>query len=186
MHVCVLSPIASIALGFSFRRGEEPKAVAPSYTSGHVLPVSGLRRRCQVWYDPRRSERTSEVANKRIPFAAIAHGHSLAEAIVDAIKVTTTGDRSGLARDCRKPVVLPHIRGYAAEDGRRAGLRPGRGAVERSRAPGAPRRHHSEAPHRRGLWVEHEFQTIGRRVMLLDAGRVFDEVAVQPPPFFWR
>ena len=88
---------------------------------------------------------------KRNPFAAIARGHDLAEAIVDAI---------------REPLLVlgPDLRVIAASrsfyrtfavtprktEGR-VGVRPGRRAVEHPQAAGAPRRHHSKAPDRRVL-----------------------------------
>ena len=113
---------------------------------------------------------------KRNPFAAIAHGHDLAEAIVDAI---------------REPLLVldPDLRVIAASRSfyRTFAVTPrktegrllfelGDGRVEHPRAPRAllediiPKRRTVEA-----YEVEHEFPSIGRRVMLLNARRVFDE-----------
>ena len=112
---------------------------------------------------------------KRNPFASIGHGHSLAEAIVDAI---------------REPllVLAPDLRVIAASrsfyrtfavtprktEGRRVfDLGDGQWNIPGLRAlleDIIPKRSTVEA-----YEVEHEFPSIGRRVMLLNARRVFDE-----------
>ena len=83
--------------------------------------------------------------------------------------------RSGPARDCREPLVLPDFRRDAPEDRRPASLRAGRRAVKH---PGLRTILEDIIPKRRTVEayeVEHEFPSIGRRVMLLNARRVFDE-----------
>jgi two-component sensor histidine kinase len=112
---------------------------------------------------------------KRNPFADVAHGHELAEAIVDAI---------------REPLLVldPGLRVIAASrsfyrtfavtprktEGRQLfELGDGQWNIPRLRTlleDVIPKRRTVEA-----YEVEHEFPTIGRRVMLLNARRVFDE-----------
>ena len=115
------------------------------------------------------------MAIKRNPFINIAHGHDLAEAIVDAI---------------REPLLVldPDLRVIAASrsfyrtfavtprktEGRLVfELGDGQWNIPRLRAlleDIIPKRRTVEA-----YEVEHEFPSIGRRVMLLNARRVFDE-----------
>ena len=112
---------------------------------------------------------------KRNPFAAIAHGHDLAEAIVDAI---------------REPLLVldPDLRVIAASRSfyRTFAVTPrkteGQLVFELGdgqwNIPGLRALLEDIIPKRRTVEayeVEHEFQTIGRRVMLLNARRVFDE-----------
>jgi two-component sensor histidine kinase len=112
---------------------------------------------------------------KHNPFTAIAHGHSLAEAIVDAI---------------REPLLVldPDLRVIAASrsfyrtfavtprktEGRQLfELGDGQWNIPALRTllvDVIPKRRTVEA-----YEVEHEFPSIGRRVMLLNARRVFDE-----------
>jgi two-component sensor histidine kinase/PAS domain-containing protein len=112
---------------------------------------------------------------KRNPFAAIAHGHELAEAIVDAI---------------REPLLVldPDLRVIAASRSfyRTFAVTPrkteGRQLFELGdgqwNIPGLRILLEDVIPKRRTVEayeVEHEFPSIGRRVMLLNARRVFDE-----------
>jgi chemotaxis protein methyltransferase CheR len=112
---------------------------------------------------------------KRNPFAAIAHGHDLAEAIVDAI---------------REPLLVldPDLRVIAASrsfyrtfavtprktEGQKVfDLGDGQWNIPKLRAlleDIIPKRRTVES-----YEVEHEFPSIGRRVMLLNGRRVFDE-----------
>ena len=112
---------------------------------------------------------------KRNPFAAIAHGHDLAEAIVDAI---------------REPLLVldPDLRVIAESRSfyRTFAVAPrktkGRLLFELGdgqwNIPGLTILLENIIPKRRTVEayeVEHEFPSIGRRVMLLNARRVFDE-----------
>jgi two-component sensor histidine kinase len=112
---------------------------------------------------------------KRNPFAAIGRGHDLAEAIVDAI---------------REPLLVldPDLRVIAASRSfyRTFAVTPrkteGQLVFELGdgqwNIPGLRALLEDIIPKRRTVEayeVEHEFQTIGRRVMLLNARRVFDE-----------
>jgi len=111
----------------------------------------------------------------RNPFAAIAHGHSLAEAIVDAV---------------REPLVVldPDLRVVAASRSfyRTFAVAPrkteGKLVFELGdgqwNIPGLRALLEDIIPKHRTVEayeVEHEFPSIGRRVMLLNARRVFDE-----------
>ena len=112
---------------------------------------------------------------KRNPFAAIAHGHDLAEAIVDAI---------------REPLLVldPDLRVIAASRSfyRTFAVTPrkteGKLVFELGdgqwNIPGLRKVLEDIIPKRRTVEayeVDHEFPSIGRRVMLLNARRVFDE-----------
>ena len=112
---------------------------------------------------------------KRNPFAAIGHGHDLAEAIVDAI---------------REPLLVldPDLRVIAASRSfyRTFAVTPrtteGRLVFDLGEGqwniPGLRTLLEDIIPKRRTVEayeVEHEFPSIGRRVMLLNARRVFDE-----------
>ena len=112
---------------------------------------------------------------KRNPFAAIAHGHDLAEAIVDAI---------------REPLLVldPNLRVIAASRSfyRTFAVAPrkteGRLLFELGdgqwNIPGLRKLLEDIIPERRTVEayeVDHEFPSIGRRMMLLNARRVFDE-----------
>ena len=112
---------------------------------------------------------------KRNPFAAIAHGHDLAEAIVDSI---------------REPLLVldPDLRVIAASRSfyRTFGVTPrkteGKLVFELGdgqwNIPGLRTILEDIIPKRRTVEsyeVEHEFPSIGRRVMLLNARRVFNE-----------
>ena len=112
---------------------------------------------------------------KRNPFAAITHGHSLAEAIVDAIREPLLV----LDPDLRVIAASPSFyRTFAVTPRKTEGqlvfdLGDGQWNIPGLRAlleDIIPKRRTVEA-----YEVEHEFQTIGRRVMLLNARRVFDE-----------
>jgi two-component sensor histidine kinase len=112
---------------------------------------------------------------KRNPFAAIAHGHSLAEAIVDAMReplLVLDLDLRVIAASrsfYRTFAVTPHkTEGQLIFE-----LGDGQWNIPGLRAlleDIIPKRRTVEA-----YEVEHEFPTIGRRVMLLNARRVFDE-----------
>ena len=112
---------------------------------------------------------------KRNPFAAIAHGHDLAEAIVDAI---------------REPLLVldPDLRVIAASRSfyRTFAVTPRKTQGQlifelgdgQWNIPGLRALLEDIIPKRRTVEayeVEHEFPSIGRRVMLLNARRVFDE-----------
>jgi chemotaxis protein methyltransferase CheR len=112
---------------------------------------------------------------KRNPFAALAHGHDLAEAIVDAI---------------REPLLVldPDLRVIAASRSfyRTFAVTPRKTEGKlvfdlgggQWNIPGLRALLEDVIPKRRTVdayEVEHEFPAIGRRVMLLDARRVFDE-----------
>jgi two-component sensor histidine kinase len=112
---------------------------------------------------------------KRNPFAAIAHGHSLAEAIVDAIREPL------LVLDLDLRVIAASrsfYRTFAVTPRKTEGrlvfeLGDGQWDIPGLRAllqDIIPKRRTVEA-----YEVEHEFPAIGRRVMLLNARRVFDE-----------
>jgi len=112
---------------------------------------------------------------KRNPFAAITHGHSLAEAIVDAIREPL------LVLDLDLRVIAASrsfYRTFAVTPRKTEGrlvfeLGDGQWNIPRLRAlleDIIPKRRTVEA-----YEVEHEFPAIGRRVMLLNARRVFDE-----------
>ena len=89
---------------------------------------------------------------KRNPFAAIAHGHDLAEAIVDAIREPLLVLDPDLRVIAASRSFYRTFRGDATQDGRPIGVRPGRRAVEHPQgSAGAPRRHHSKAPDGRVL-----------------------------------
>jgi chemotaxis protein methyltransferase CheR len=115
------------------------------------------------------------VATKRNLFAAVAQGHDLAEAIVDAI---------------REPLLVldPELRVIAASRSfyRTFAVAPrkteGRLLFELGdgewNIPGLRTLLEDIIPKRRTVEayeVEHEFPSIGRRLMLLNARRVFDE-----------
>ena len=112
---------------------------------------------------------------KRNPFAAIARGHDLAEAIVDAI---------------REPLLVlgPDLRVIAASRSfyRTFAVTPRKTEGQlifdlgdgQWNIPGLRALLEDIIPKRRTVKayeVEHEFPSIGRRVMLLNARRVFDE-----------
>ena len=112
---------------------------------------------------------------KRNPFAAIAHGHDLAEAIVDAIREPL------LVLDPDLRVIAASrsfYRTFAVTPGKTEGqlvfdLGDGQWNIPKLRAlleDIIPKRRTVES-----YEVEHEFQEIGRRVMLLNARRVFNE-----------
>ncbi len=112
---------------------------------------------------------------KRNPFAAIARGHDLAEAIVDAIREPL------LVLDPDLRVIAASrsfYRTFAVTPRRTEGrmvfeLGDGQWNIRGLRAlleDIIPKRRTVEA-----YEVEHEFPSIGRRVMLLNARRVFDE-----------
>ena len=109
------------------------------------------------------------------PFAAIAHGHSLAEAIVDAVREPLLV----LDRDLRVIAASRSFyRTFAVAPRKTRGrllfdLGDGQWNIPSLRTlleDIVPKRRTVEA-----YEVEHEFPTIGRRVMLLNARRVFDE-----------
>ena len=112
---------------------------------------------------------------KRNPFAAIARGHDLAEAIVDAIReplLVLGPDLRVIAASrsfYRTFAVTPHkTEGRLVFD-----LGDGQWNIPKLRAlleDIIPKRRTVES-----YEVEHEFPSIGRRVMLLNARRVFDE-----------
>ncbi len=111
----------------------------------------------------------------RNPFASIAHGHALAEAIVDAVREPL------LVLDLDLRVVAASrsfYRTFAVAPRKTVGqllfdLGEGQWNIPALRTlleDIIPKRSTVEA-----YEVEHEFPTIGRRVMLLNARRVFDE-----------
>ena len=112
---------------------------------------------------------------KRNPFAAIAHGHDLAEAIVDAIReplLVLDPDLRVIAASrsfYRTFAVTPRkTEGKLVFD-----LGDGQWNIPKLRAlleDIIPKRRTVES-----YEVDHEFPAIGRRVMLLNARRVFDE-----------
>src|SRR5680860_321706 len=112
---------------------------------------------------------------KRNPFAAIAHGHSLAEAIVDAIREpllvldpdfhVIAASRSFYSTFAVTPRKTEGQLIYELGDGQ-WNIPELRTLLEDI----IPKRRTVEA-----YEVDHEFPSIGRRVMLLNARRVFDE-----------
>ena len=111
----------------------------------------------------------------RNPLAAVAHGHSLAEAIVETVREPLVV----LDRDLRVIAASRSFyRTFAAEPGNTEGrmlyeLGDGQWNIPALRTvleDIIPRHRTVEA-----YEVEHEFPTIGRRVMLLNARQVFDE-----------
>ena len=120
------------------------------------------------------AERTSGVADRN-PLAALAHGHSLAEAIVDTVREPLVV----LDRDLRVVAASRSFyRTFAAEPRSTQGrklyeLGDGQWNIPALRTvleDVIPKHRTVEA-----YEVEHEFPTIGRRVMLLNARQVFDE-----------
>ena len=119
-------------------------------------------------------EESSGVADRN-PLAKLAHGHSLAEAIVDTVREPLVV----LDRDLRVIAASRSFnRTFAAEPGNTQGrmlyeLGDGQWNIPALRTvleEVIPKHRTVEA-----YEVEHEFQTIGRRVMLLNARQVFDE-----------
>ena len=120
-------------------------------------------------------ERSPHGVAKSNPFAAITHGHSLAEAIVDAIREpllvldpglrVITASRSFYRTFAVKPRKTEGRLLFELGDGQWniPALRTLLEDIIRKRRT-------IEA-----FEVEHEFPTIGRRVMLVNARRVFDE-----------
>jgi chemotaxis protein methyltransferase CheR len=112
---------------------------------------------------------------KRNPFAAIAHGHSLAEAIVDAIREPLVV----LDLDLRVIAASPSFyRTFAVTPRKTEGRLVFELGDGQWNIPGLRALLEDIIPKRRTVEayeVEHEFQVIGRRVMLLNARRVFDE-----------
>jgi len=111
----------------------------------------------------------------RNPLAAVAHGHTLAEAIVDTVREPLVV----LDRDLRVIAASRSFyRTFAAEPGNTQGrmlyeLGDGQWNIPALRTvleDIIPRHRTVEA-----YEVEHEFPTLGRRVMLLNARQVFDE-----------
>jgi two-component sensor histidine kinase len=112
---------------------------------------------------------------RRNPLAAVAHGHTLAEAIVDTVREPLVV----LDRDLRVIAASRSFyRTFAAEPGNTEGrmlyeLGDGQWNIPALRTvleDIIPRHLTVEA-----YEVEHEFPTIGQRVMLLNARQVFDE-----------
>jgi chemotaxis protein methyltransferase CheR len=112
---------------------------------------------------------------KRNPFAAIAHGHSLAEAIVDAIREPLVV----LDLDLRVIAASPSFyRTFAVTPRKTEGRLVFELGDGQWNIPGLRALLEDIIPKRRTVEayeVEHEFPAIGRRVMLLNARRVFDE-----------
>ena len=111
----------------------------------------------------------------RNPLAAVAHGHTLAEAIVDTVREPLVV----LDRDLRVIAASRSFyRTFAAKPGNTEGrmlyeLGDGQWNIPALRnvlEEVIPKHRIVEA-----YEVEHEFPTIGRRVMLLNARQVFDE-----------
>ena len=111
----------------------------------------------------------------RNPLAAVAHGHTLAEAIVDSVREPLVV----LDRDLRVIAASRSFyRTFAVEPRNTQGqklylLGDGQWNIPALRAvleDVIPKHRTVEA-----YEVEHEFPTIGRRVMLLNARQVFDE-----------
>jgi PAS domain S-box-containing protein len=119
-------------------------------------------------------ERTSGVADPN-PLAAVALGHSLAEAIVDTVREplvvldqdlrVIAASRSFYRIFAVEPQATLGRRLYELGDGQ-WNIPALRNVLE-----GIIPRHHTVEAYE----VEHEFPTIGRRVMLLNARQVFDE-----------
>ena len=104
---------------------------------------------------------------KRNPFAAIAHGHDLAEAIVDVVLDPDLRVIAASRSFYRTSAVTPRKTQGQLELGAGQWNIPGLRALLED-----------IIPKRRTVKVyevEHEFPSIGRRVMLLNARRVFDE-----------
>jgi PAS domain S-box-containing protein len=119
-------------------------------------------------------EESSRVADRN-PLAAVAHGHTLAEAIVDSVREPLVV----LDRDLRVIAASRSFyRTFAAEPRNTQGrklyeLGDGQWNIPALRTvleDVIPKHRTVEA-----YEVEHEFPTIGRRVMLLNARQVFDE-----------
>jgi len=119
-------------------------------------------------------EESSRVADRN-PLAAVAHGHTLAEAIVDSVREPLVV----LDRDLRVIAASRSFyRTFAVEPRNTQGrklylLGDGQWNIPALRTvleDVIPKHRTVEA-----YEVEHEFPTIGRRVMLLNARQVFDE-----------
>jgi two-component sensor histidine kinase len=111
----------------------------------------------------------------RNPLATVAHGHSLAEAIVDTVREPLVV----LDRDLRVVAASRSFyRTFAAEPQDTQGRRLYELGDGQWNIPGLRNVLEDIIPKHRTVEayeVEHEFPTIGRRVMLLNARQVFDE-----------
>ena len=125
--------------------------------------------------NPQKTDKAEPRVAKRNPFAAIARGHDLAEAIVDSIReplLVLDPDLRVIAASrsfYRTFAVTPrNTEGQLVFD-----LGDGQWNIPKLRAlleDIIPKRRTVES-----YEVEHEFPSIGRRVMLLNGRRVFDE-----------
>jgi hypothetical protein len=121
------------------------------------------------------AEMDSSGVADHIPLATVAHGHSLAEAIVDTVREplvvldrdlrVVAASRSFYQTFAVEPKDTQGRRLYELGDGQ-WNIPALRAVLEEI----VPRHRTVEA-----YEVEHEFPTIGRRVMLLNARQVFDE-----------
>jgi PAS domain-containing protein len=125
-------------------------------------------------FSTRRREESSVVSDHN-PLATVAHGHTLAEAIVDTVREPLVV----LDRDLRVIAASRSFyRTFAVEPRNTQGrklymLGDGQWNIPALRTvleDIIPRHRTVE-----GYEVEHEFPTIGRRVMLLNARQVFDK-----------
>jgi two-component sensor histidine kinase len=120
-------------------------------------------------------DRNSDLVPTRNPFAAIAHGHALAEAIVDAVREPL------LVLDLDLRVIAASrsfYRTFAVAPRKTEGRLLFELGDGQWNIPGLRTLLEDIVPKRRTVEayeVEHEFPSIGRRVMLLNARRVFDE-----------
>ena len=150
---------------------------APGVSGGRFLCVTADSdpRLSLLNHAEDRAKKWSPPVAKRISFAAIAHGHDLAEAIVDAIReplLVLDSDLRVIAASrsfYRTFAVTPRkTEGQKVFD-----LGDGQWNIPKLRAlleDIIPKRRTVES-----YEVEHEFPSIGRRVMLLNGRRVFDE-----------
>jgi PAS domain-containing protein len=138
---------------------------------GSVPPLSLIKSNAQI----EQVERSPSGVAKSNPFAAIAHGHSLAEAIVDAIREPL------LVLDLDLRVIAASrsfYRTFAVTPRKTEGRLVFELGDGQWNIPGLRALLEDIIPKRRTVEayeVEHEFPAIGRRVMLLNARRVFDE-----------
>jgi len=149
---------------------DEAASVSPG---PFLFPDLTSMRFCYIRLAGRQTEVFSVA--KRNPFAAIAHGHSLAEAIVDAIREPL------LVLDpdfCVIAASRSFYRTFAVTPRKTEGQLIFELGDGQWNIPGLRALLEDIIPKRRTVdayEVEHEFPSIGRRVMLLNARRVFDD-----------
>ena len=150
--------------------------VFPGAVSFFVIRRDSISPQGLLKSNPQKTDKSGALRlAKRNPFAAIAHGHDLAEAIVDAIReplLVLDPDLRVIAASrsfYRTFAVTPRkTEGQLVFD-----LGDGQWNIPKLRAlleDIIPKRRTVES-----YEVEHEFPSIGRRVMLLNGRRVFDE-----------